>query len=58
MKEYFAIDHLTVEIFFQNALVVSKLAPSCITHEFNSLCKNQRVKVFLEKKSEPNQNKG
>jgi hypothetical protein len=58
MKEYFAIDHLTVEKIFQNDLVVSKLTPSWLTHEFNSLCKNQRVKVFLEKNSESNQNKG
>jgi hypothetical protein len=36
MKEDSAIDHLTVETKFQNALVVSKLAPSWLTHEFNS----------------------
>jgi hypothetical protein len=58
MKEYFAIDHLTVEKIFQNALVVSKLAPSWLTHECKSLCKNQRVRVFLEKNSKLNQNKG
>jgi hypothetical protein len=50
MKEDSAIDHLTLEKIFQSALVVSKLAPSWLTHEFNSFCKNQRVKVFLEKK--------
>jgi hypothetical protein len=58
MKEDSAIDYLTVEKIFQNAFVVSKLAPSWLTHEFNSLCKNQRVEVFLEKNSESNQNKG
>jgi hypothetical protein len=35
MKEDSAIEHLTVEKIFQNALVVSKLAPSWLTHEFN-----------------------
>jgi hypothetical protein len=55
MKEDSVIDHLTVEKIFKNAL---KLAPSWLTHEFNSLCKNQRVKVYLEKKSKLNENKG
>jgi hypothetical protein len=58
MKEDSAIDHLRVEKIFQNALFVSKLARSWLTHEFNSLCKNQRVKVYLEKKSKLKQNKG
>jgi hypothetical protein len=58
MKEDSTIDHLTVEKIFQKALVVSKLAPSWLSHEFNSLCKNQRVKVFLEKNSKLKQNKG
>jgi hypothetical protein len=47
MKEDSVIDHLTVEKIFQKALVVRKLAPNWLSHEFNSLCKNQRVKVFL-----------